>query len=118
LNLLKCVEKLDYLEKRPVALIRIFDPDAARSAEIRDFASLDQHPELILYEWHRETQGGEIEIFPLNKQSGEGRIKPSYREPWAGLTVQTPTHLALRYLCLYVSEFLYLFEFTVILMAF
>jgi hypothetical protein len=61
---------LDYLEKRPVALIRIFDPDAARSAEIRDFASLDQHPELILYEWHRETQGGEIEIFPLNEQSG------------------------------------------------
>jgi hypothetical protein len=70
LSLLKCVEQLDYLEKRPVTLIRIFDPDSARSEEIRDFASLDQHPELIIYEGYRELQGGDIEIFPLNEPSG------------------------------------------------
>ena len=70
LSLLKCVEQLDYLENRLVTLIRIFDPGAARSLEIRDFASLDQRPELILYEGYREMQSGEIEILPLNEPSG------------------------------------------------
>ncbi len=70
LSPLKCVEQLDYLEKRPVTLIRIFDPGAARGLEIRDFASLDQHPELILYEGYREIQGEKIEILPLNEPSG------------------------------------------------
>lgn len=69
LSLLKCVEQLDYLETRPVTLIRIFDPGSARSAAIKDFASLDQHPELILYEGYRELQGGEIEFFALNEPS-------------------------------------------------
>jgi hypothetical protein len=70
LSQLKCVEQLDYLEKRPVTLIRIFYPGAAQSLEIRDFASLDQHPEPILYEGYRETQSGKIEILPLNEPSG------------------------------------------------
>lgn len=70
LSLLKCVEQLDYLEKRPVNLIRIFDPEAAQRVEIKDFASLDQHPELILYEGYKGIEGEEIEIFPLNEPSG------------------------------------------------
>jgi len=72
-SLLKCVEQLDYLEERPVHLIRIFAPDAARGVEIRNFASLDQHPELILYEGHGDMEGGEIEIFPLNEPSRQNR---------------------------------------------
>ena len=64
LSLLKCVEQTDFQDNRPVHLIRIFDPDAARGMEIRDFASLDRHPELILYEGHRDMESGEINIFP------------------------------------------------------
>ena len=65
LSLLKCVEQMDFLENRPVHLIRIFNPDAARGVEIRDFASLDRYSELILYEGYRDTESGEINIFPL-----------------------------------------------------
>jgi len=64
LSLLKCVEQMDFLENRPVHLIRMFDPDAARGTEIRDFASLDRYPELILYEGHRDMETGKINIFP------------------------------------------------------
>lgn len=65
LGRLKCVEEFDYLEKRPVHLIRIFDPDAAQRVEIRDFASLDRYPELMLFEGHRDMESEEVEIFPL-----------------------------------------------------
>jgi hypothetical protein len=70
LSLLKCVEQPDYLEKRPVNLIRIFHSEAAQRVNINDFSSLDLHPELILYEGYKEIEGEEIEIFPLNKPSG------------------------------------------------
>jgi hypothetical protein len=65
LSRLKCVEEFDYLEKRPVHLIRIFDPGEAQGVEIRDFASLDRHPELMLYEGHRDMESEEVAIFPL-----------------------------------------------------
>jgi hypothetical protein len=67
---LQCVEEPDYLGDRPVHLIRIFDPDAAQGAEIRDYASLDRYPELILYEGHRNPEGGEIAIFFMNEPAG------------------------------------------------
>jgi hypothetical protein len=67
LNLLKCVEQIDYLETSPVTLIRIFDPASSSRAATKDFASLDQHPDLILYEGYRKIQGGDIEIFSLNE---------------------------------------------------
>ena len=70
LTLLKCVEQPDYLEKRPVNLIRIFNPEEAHGHDIREFGSLDQHPELILYEGYKEIEGEGIEIFPLNEPSG------------------------------------------------
>ena len=66
LSLLKCVEQIDFLENRPVHLIRIFDPDTARGVEIRDFASLDLCPHLILYEGHRDVESGQINIFPAS----------------------------------------------------
>ena len=65
LSLLKCVEQIDYLEERPVHLIRIFDPAAARGVEIRDFSSLDRYPELIVYEGHRDMESGEISILSI-----------------------------------------------------
>jgi hypothetical protein len=65
LSQLKCVEEFDYLQKRFVHLVRIFDPDAGHLLEIRDFASLDRYPELILYEGHRDLASNEVEIFPL-----------------------------------------------------
>ena len=64
LSPLRCVEHVDFLENRPVQLIRLFDPEAARGVEIRDFASLDRYPDLILYEGYRDMESGKIHIFP------------------------------------------------------
>ena len=66
---LKCVDQADYIDGRPLHLIRIFDPQAAREFEIRDFSSLDEHPELILYEGQWDMESGEMSIFPLNAAS-------------------------------------------------
>jgi len=60
----RCVEQLDFLEKRPVVMIRIFDAKAPGGSEIRDFASLDRHPERILYEGYLDKTNGEVVISP------------------------------------------------------
>jgi len=53
---LRCVQQAGFWEDKPVTFIRIYDPRASEEAwRIKDFASLDQHPELILYEGYWET---------------------------------------------------------------
>jgi hypothetical protein len=49
----------------PVILIRIFKPDSAKEkgVTVEDYESLNEHPELILYEgYHIRGRGGEILI--------------------------------------------------------
>ena len=49
---------------KEVILIRIFDPAAAdkKSVTIEDYESLDDHPELILYEGYCGESGGRLNI--------------------------------------------------------
>ena len=63
---LKCVDQADYIDGRPLHLIRIFDPQGTRGFQIRDFSSLDEHPDLILFEGQWDMETGEITILPLN----------------------------------------------------
>jgi hypothetical protein len=67
---LKCVEQAGFEGERPVIFIRLFNPeDAGKIGGIRNFAALDQHPELILYEGYREETTDRIEIFPAEIQN-------------------------------------------------
>lgn len=68
-SLLKCTEQIDFLENRPVHVIRIFDPTRAQQGEIKDFSSLDRYPNLILYEGHMDMESGEITICPVNESA-------------------------------------------------
>ena len=53
---LSSVQKVGFWDGRPVTFIRIYDPRASEEAwQVKDFTSLDQHPELILYEGYCET---------------------------------------------------------------
>jgi len=52
---LRSVQKMGFWEGKPVTFIRIYDPRASEEAwQVKDFTSLDQHPELILYEGYWE----------------------------------------------------------------
>ena len=55
---LRSVQKIGFWDGRPVTFIRIYDPRTSEEAwQVKDFTSLDQHPELILYEgyWEKST---------------------------------------------------------------
>lgn len=70
---LKCVCQLDYIEGKLVDLIRIYDPAAAvKTTLVKDFASLDEHPKLIMYEGFVEKETGTVRIM-----AGAAGIKPS-----------------------------------------
>lgn len=52
---LRSVQKTGFWDGKQVSFIRIYDPRAGGEAwEVKDFTSLDQHPELVLYEGYRE----------------------------------------------------------------
>lgn len=71
---LKCVEQMGYVEDSLVQLIRIFAPEGKQQLErIRDFASMDSCPELILFEGYMEKSTGRITIF---KGAGNVRFGP------------------------------------------
>jgi hypothetical protein len=60
---LKCVEQMDFEGDTLLNLIRIFDPKSAeRTVRVKNFASLDQHPDLILFEGHLEKESGRVHI--------------------------------------------------------
>ncbi len=63
LTQLRCVEQMNFEGDVLLNLIRIFDPRTVPEAtKLRDFTSLDQHPELILYEGYMEKESGEVHI--------------------------------------------------------
>ncbi len=59
LTALRSVQKTGFWDGKPVTFIRIYDPRTSQEAwQVKDFTSLDQHPELILYEgyWEKESE--------------------------------------------------------------
>jgi hypothetical protein len=63
LSRLKCVLQLDFVGNALVRFFRIFDPDSVPpSVKIQNFASLDQRPELIIYEGHIDLEGESINV--------------------------------------------------------
>ena len=49
------VQKVGFRDGKLVTFIRIYNPSAIEEAlQVKDFTSLDQHPELILYEGYWE----------------------------------------------------------------
>lgn len=63
---LKCFEHRDLVNGVLTTLVRIFHPEEARRAGIRDFASLDQHPELIRWEGWQDPVTGEVFLEQIN----------------------------------------------------
>jgi hypothetical protein len=55
---LRSVQKTGFWDGKPVTFIRIYNPRTSEEAwPVKDFSSLDRHPELVLYEgyWERES---------------------------------------------------------------
>ncbi len=52
---LRSLQRVGFQNGRPVTFLRIYDPLAGeRKVQVKDFASLDLHPEIILYEGYWE----------------------------------------------------------------
>lgn len=60
--LLRRVESEGTVGDKPVTMIRIFDPATAKEKDvaIEDYHSLDNNPDLILYEGYYSTSRGEM----------------------------------------------------------
>ena len=55
LTVLRSVQKVGLWDGKLVTFVRIYDPlHSEKALPVRDFTSLDQHPELILYEGYWE----------------------------------------------------------------
>jgi hypothetical protein len=58
---LRSVQKAGFWEGKPVTFTRIYNPNASEEAwKVKDFTSLDRHPELILYEGYWEKDGNRV----------------------------------------------------------
>ena len=68
---LRCVQQVGFREGKQVTFTRIYDPHASEEAwQVKNFTSLDQHPELILYEGCWETGSDRVYL------QGKGAPKP------------------------------------------
>ncbi len=55
---LRAVQRHGFWEGEPVVFIRIYNPAAAEGVcSVRDFTSLDEHADLIIYEGYRGRSG-------------------------------------------------------------
>ena len=58
---LRSVQKMGFWDGKPVTFIRIYDLRTSEEAlQVKDFTSLDQHPELILYEGYWEKGSDQV----------------------------------------------------------
>jgi len=63
LSKLKCVQQVGFVGDAIALLFRIFDPDTVPPlVKIHNFTSLDQHPELIIYEGHIDLISESINV--------------------------------------------------------
>jgi hypothetical protein len=68
--LLRRVESEAIVTNKPVKMIRIFNPATSmeKRVNIEDYKSLDNHPDLILYEGYYYTEKGEITDGEIEKK--------------------------------------------------
>ena len=67
---LRSVQKVGFWDGKLVTFVRIYDPLHSEEAwPVRDFTSLDRHPELILYEGYWEKDSDHVFL--------EGRTAPN-----------------------------------------
>lgn len=60
---LRCVQRIDFESGIVRNLIRIFSPEAAeQTVRVKDFTSLDEYPDLILYEGYLEQDSEQVNI--------------------------------------------------------
>jgi len=58
---LRSVQKIGFWDGKWVSFIRIYDPRTSDEAlQIKDFTSLDQHPELVSYEGYWEKESDQV----------------------------------------------------------
>ncbi len=68
---LRRVERDGAVESKPVVMIRIFDPAAAnqKGVDVDDYGSLDDHPNLVLYEGYYQAVAGEATNIHIEKSN-------------------------------------------------
>ncbi len=72
LSELKCVQQMGFVEDSLAMLFRIFDPAMVpESVKIHNFTSLDQHPELIIYEGHTDLANESVNVSRRSSTSKE-----------------------------------------------
>jgi hypothetical protein len=72
LSQLKCVQQQDFVGDELASLFRIFDPATLpESVKIHNFASLDQHPESIIYEGPMDLSGESVTVSSPSPTSEE-----------------------------------------------
>lgn len=60
---LRCVERMGIEDGASVEMLRLFRPDLSPDAfKVTDFTSLDEHPELILFEGSHDRATGEVRM--------------------------------------------------------
>jgi hypothetical protein len=66
---LRSVQKIGFWDAKWVSFIRIYDPRTSEeSSRVKDFTSLDQHPELVLYEGYIE-KGSDRVFLQVGKEA-------------------------------------------------
>lgn len=76
LSQMKSVEQMSFEGDTPVILIRIFDPKALpKTTVIENFVSLDQHPDLIIFEGHMEKESGKIHFHARQQATPQPQAK-------------------------------------------
>jgi hypothetical protein len=71
---LRSVQKIGFWDGKWVSFIRIYDPRTSEeSSPVKDFTSLDQHPELVLYEGYIEK--GSDRVF-LQSSRAAPKLQP------------------------------------------
>ncbi len=61
---LQCVMQVGFNGNALAELIRIFNPESVKPVigVVKDFTTLDRHPEFILYEGYRKRESGDVYI--------------------------------------------------------
>ena len=71
---LRSVQKAGFWDGKPVTFIRIYNPLTGEEAsQVKDFTSLDQQPELIMYEgyWEKDSNYVFMEYKPAPKPQSQ-----------------------------------------------
>jgi hypothetical protein len=60
---LKYVQQAGFVNRKSAVLMRVFDPvEAEKVVVVKDFASLDHHPEVVRYEGYVKNGDGKVHL--------------------------------------------------------